>query len=259
MAISIFQPEGETYLPTEAALSPWSDAALHGSAPAMLLAREVERFPSDAPMFVTRLTIELLRPIGREPLVATSELIRPGRKVQVVGAELLCGDARVARVTAVRIRQAPVEVPLETDRTPYDPPERLTEWRPSRSYREGAAYHLDGVEIRMQSDDDRLGPHWGWFRLKLPLLPGETVSGLQRICAAADFPNGISNVVNPREISYINPDLTIYIHRLPVDEWVLVDAHSWLETNGVGFAEGALHDRRGRLGRSLQSLLVERR
>lgn len=259
MASSIFQPDGDGYLPTEAALSPWSEAALHGGAPAMLLAREIERFPSDEPMFVTRLTIELLRPTGRERLTARSELIRPGRKVQLVVAELLRGEVTVARATAVRIRQGGVEVPAEAEPAPYDPPERLTEWRPSGTYREGAAFHLDGVDIRMRGDVDRLGPHWAWFRLKLPLLPGEPVSGLQRICAAADFPNGISNVVNPREISYVNPDLTIYIHRLPVDEWVLLDAHSWLESNGVGFAEGALHDRRGRLGRSLQSLLVEPR
>ena len=80
-----------------------------------------------------------------------------------------------------------------------------------------------------------------------------------RICAAADFPNGISNVVEPTKITYVNPDLTIYVHRLPVGEWVLLDAKTWLEPHGTGVAEGALYDRHGRLGRSTQSLLVEAR
>ena len=66
-------------------------------------------------------------------------------------------------------------------------------------------------------------------------------------------------MVEPSSITYVNPDLTIYVHRLPVDEWVMVDATTWLEAHGTGMAEGALYDRKGRLGRSLQSLLVEPR
>ena len=93
----------------------------------------------------------------------------------------------------------------------------------------------------------------------VPLIPGEQPSGLLRICAAADFPNGISYVVDPRETSFVNPDLTIFVNRMPADEWVLVDARTWLEPHGTGVAEGALYDRRGRIGRSMQSLLVEAR
>ena len=57
----------------------------------------------------------------------------------------------------------------------------------------------------------------------------------------------------------MNPDLTIFVNRMPADEWVLVDARTWLEPHGTGVAEGALYDRRGRIGRSMQSLLVEAR
>jgi acyl-CoA thioesterase len=88
-------------------------------------------------------------------------------------------------------------------------------------------------------------------------VPGEEPSGLVRVCAAADFPNGISFVVDPRTIAYINPDLTVYLHRLPVGEWVMVDARTWLAPHGTGMAEGALYDQNGRIGRSIQSLLVE--
>ena len=91
------------------------------------------------------------------------------------------------------------------------------------------------------------------------MIPGEEPTGLVRVCAAADFPNGISRVVDPRRMSFVNPDVTLYLHRHPVDEWVMVDARTWLEPNGVGVAEGALYDRRGRIGRSVQSLLVEPR
>jgi hypothetical protein len=43
-----------------------------------------------------------------------------------------------------------------------------------------------------------------------------------------------------------------------VDEWVCLDAVTWAQPNGVGLAESLLWDRRGPIGRSLQSLLLER-
>jgi len=252
---SIFEPCGtDCYVPTEAALSPWTDQAMHGSPPTMLMAREIERFPADQEMFVTRLTVDLMRPAGRVPLSVRCRLIRPGRKVQLVEASLWNGELEVARATALRLRRAEVDVPPTLDTPPRPAPESLAElpgaWRP------GGAYHLLGVEVRAP---ERGSPGWAWFRLRLPLVPGEEPSGLLRVCAAADFPNGISYVVDPRQTTFINPDLTVLVHRHPIDEWVLVDARTWLESYGVGMAEGALYDRQGRIGRSVQSLLVEAR
>lgn len=259
MPASIFERAADgRYVGTEAALSPWSDQALHGSATAMLLAREIESVPAEQQMFVTRLTVELMRPFGRTPIAAKSRMVRPGRKVQIVEASLRNGEQEVARATAVRIRTADVQVPAYAEEHPHGPPESAKEW--TGGWREGPAYHLLGVEAR--SPDHHLldrGPQWSWFRLKLPLVPDEEPSGLLRVCAAADFPNGISRVVDPRKTTFLNPDVTVYLHRHPVDEWVLVDARTWLEPNGVGVAEGALYDRRGRVGRSIQSVLVEPR
>jgi hypothetical protein len=51
----------------------------------------------------------------------------------------------------------------------------------------------------------------------------------------------------------------VYVHRLPVGEWVMVDARTWLQSHGTGYAEGALYDERGRIGRSMQGLFLEPR
>jgi acyl-Coa thioesterase superfamily protein/acyl-CoA thioesterase superfamily protein len=257
MNASIFEPVGELFLPTEAALSVWSDQLLFGGTTAMLMARELERFPADQPMFIARLTVELMRPVGRIPLAVRSRLVRPGRKVQLVEASLWNGELEVARATGLRMRPAQIEVPRDDEPPPHGPPEAATGWG-ATGHRTGPGYHVLGVEARgLVPSVGRLGPNWAWFRLKLPLVPGEEPSGLVRICAAADFPNGISNIVEPAVTTYLNPDLTVYVHRPPVDEWVMVDARTWLERHGTGLAEGALYDRRGRIGRSLQSLLVE--
>ena len=93
MADSIFEPvDGDRFIPTEAALSPWSDQALHGGPPTMLMAREIERFDSEQEMLVARLTVELLRPVGRVPLTVKARMVRPGRKVQLVEASLWNGE-----------------------------------------------------------------------------------------------------------------------------------------------------------------------
>lgn len=259
MTESIFEPAGpDVFVATEAALGPWSNQALHGGPPTMLMAREIERYPSEQEMFVTRLTVELLRPVGRSPLAVRSRMVRPGRKVQLVEASLWNGEQEVARATALRIRRAPVDVPQSVEPPPHGLADALTEW--PGGYRSGPAYHVLGIEIRPSpAARSANAPGWAWFRLKLPLVPGEEPSGLLRICAAADFPNGISYVVDPLKTTFVNPDLTVYVHRLPVGEWVMVDAKTWLERHGTGMAEGALYDTVGRVGRSIQSLFVEPR
>ena len=232
---------------------------LHGSTPAMLLAREVERFQSGHPMFVARLTLELLRPVGLVPLTTRSRLLRPGRKVELVEASLMAGEVEVVRATALRIRHQEIQLPDLAPEPPPHLPEELPVWN-SSAYGEQVAYHTAGVEMRIpEAQANSLGPAFAWVRLKLPVVPGEQPSPLVRICAAADFGNGISNVVNPRQFLYINPDLTIHVHRLPAGQWVGIDAVTWLQAHGTGMAEGRLWDQTGPLGRSVQSLLVEPR
>jgi hypothetical protein len=257
VAESIFEPaDGARFVPTEAALGPWTDQALHGGPPAMLMARAIERSPSEGEVFVARLTVELLRPIGRDPLAVRCRLVRPGRKVQLIEASLWREETEVARATALRIRRAEVDVPEPLDPLPHPFVEDASAWDPPYPSRRG--YHTDGVEIRTAGVGaaDR-GPMWGWFRLRVPLVPGEEPSPLVRVCAAADFPNGISYVVDPRRVTYVNPDLTVSLHRLPIGEWVLVDARTWAEPHGVGMSVASLYDRSGELGRSVQSLLLE--
>src|SRR5439155_1033866 len=92
---------------TEAALGPWTDQAMHGGPPAMLMARAIERFQSDGDMVVTRITIELLRQAGRNPLAVRCRAVRPCRKVRLVEASLWREDDEVARATGLLIRRAP--------------------------------------------------------------------------------------------------------------------------------------------------------
>ena len=98
-----------------------------------------------------------------------------------------------------------------------------------------------------------------WFRLTVPVIAGETPSPLQRVAAVADFANGISMSGLRDRYTFINPDLTIVLHRSPAGEWVALDATSFPEDAGIGVAESELHDERGRIGRALQTIILDRR
>ena len=74
---------------------------------AALLARAVESIPTDEPMHVARLTVELLRPVPLAPLSASATVVRPGRKVQLVEARVASGGRDVAWARALRIRLQP--------------------------------------------------------------------------------------------------------------------------------------------------------
>lgn len=262
MVDAIFLREGDRFVPTELARGPWSPDAQHGGAPAGLLAHLVEQAEGGAEMFVSRLTIELLRPVPIAPLTPRARLIRPGRKVQLVEASLLHGDSEVARCTALRIRRSEMPLPSDLPRIPSPPaPEgglaSMPPWAASVGYR---AFHSAGVEHRFVAGSfDRPGAATDWIRLRVSLIGGEPISPLSRVAAAADFGNGVSWILNRTDgYSFINPDLTVYVHRLPAGEWVCLDAATYVSAHGIGLAESQLFDEQGPIGRSVQSLLIDR-
>jgi hypothetical protein len=130
----------------------------------------------------------------------------------------------------------------------------------TRADGEPSAFHHAGVEHAfVLGHFRRPGPSTDWIRLRVPMVPGEEPSPFQRVAAAADFGNGISGIADPTEITFVNPDLTIYVHRLPAGEWVCLEATTMAGPGGLGVAESALYDTQGRIGRSVQSLLFESR
>jgi hypothetical protein len=253
---AVFHHEGGRYVPTELARGPWDPNAQHGGAPGALLARLVEQHEAGPPAHVARMTIELLRPVPMQPVELRGRTLRPGKKVQIVEASVLAGDTEVVRATALRIRLADVEF--------ADPPgDRLS---PGPGRLRERFENLGGLNFGFAMETSVArgevgvpGPAAVWFRLAVPVVAGEETTPLMRVAAAADFGNGISGAVTWDEHLFINPDLTIYLHRLPASEWVGLDARTWPTHEGVGIADAALYDERGRIGRSVQALLLDRR
>src|SRR5688572_11877170 len=91
----VVEPDGELYVATELTRGPWDPGAQHAGPPAALIGRELERLgggriggPDGSPAQVGRVTYELLRSVPIAPLRVSAEVLRPGRRVEMVGATL---------------------------------------------------------------------------------------------------------------------------------------------------------------------------
>ncbi|MFZ2114732.1 MAG: thioesterase family protein [Solirubrobacteraceae bacterium] len=111
MSESVFLADGDLFTPTEHARGPWDPGALHGGAPAALIAAAFERMQPGAELPFARLSFEFLRPVPMAPLKLSTRISRPGRRVQALEAELSAGDVTVCRASALRLVPVPDELP----------------------------------------------------------------------------------------------------------------------------------------------------
>ncbi len=270
MAESIFIADGDRFIPTEQARGPWDPRALHGGAPAALIVSAFERLLADlrseaAELRFGRLSFEFLRPIPLAPLTLGTHVVRPGRRVQELAAELIADGQTIVRASALRVADMPANAAAaapDSSRALGEPLPPPSQGAPIRFALDGgadASFAGTAMEMRWLSDPKELGPGRVWMRLRHPLLPGEPLSSLARLAATADFGNGVSAALAFDRFVFINADLTIHLQRSPRGEWIGLDARTVLLDGGVATAEGVLHDELGPLGRAFQTLVVQAR
>ena len=268
MTTPLFERDGDRYAATPLTSGPWDTEHCHGGATSALLAQLVEQVGSLVPMHTARLTVELLRPVTREPFEVRTEVMREGRRVQLVRAALLRADGtELSTATGLRVRRGELALPEDAD--PLPPglergPDALSSFTGSDVWQAG---FFEAAEVRLAEGALGVPSHGpgtpgvaaGWIRLRVPVVDDEPITALSRLAAAGDFGNGISAPLPMDRYLFINPDLTIAVDRFPVDEWVGVASRSTTQATGVGRTVTALADHRGRLGTALQSLYVAER
>jgi hypothetical protein len=245
-------------VPTVHARGPWDPGAQHGGAPAALLA---EALRADG-MLVARLTYDFLGPVPLEPLEIRVRTIRPGRRLQVVEADLLAEGEPVVRARGARLAAGTVTLPPSADAhaVPGGGPSAAAPSPFPGEAPDAAGFHRTAMEIRFaEGSDYGRGPGLAWFRFARPLIDDERPSALALVAAAADFGNGVSRVLDFDSHLFVNVDLTIHLHREPAGRWVLLDARTRVEPHGAGLAASTLHDERGPIGLAAQSLYVSDR
>jgi hypothetical protein len=104
-----------------------------------------------------------------------------------------------------------------------------------------------------------------WYRMRVPLVEGESTSGVQLAAAMSDFAYGTPMVLRARsepgflpdrDFTQINPDTTVNLLRAPRGEWVGLESRLDLGDQGAGIAVATLWDELGVVGAVTQSVLI---
>ena len=254
---ALFERDGDDVVATVLTQGPWSPDAQYGGAPCGLLTAEIERIPTLVPMRIARLTFDMHRPVPVDRLHVRTEVVREGKRLQLVAATITHAGVEVARCTALRLRlgdgpdlnsdpRKPVLVP---PRPPGE--ERWDFTRPDGS----SSGFLGAVEVARIGED--LSP--AWYRMTQPIVDGEVASPLVNLATVSDFTSNSANYLDHACWASINPDLTLDVVRPPVGEWFAVDTRSWYETDGIGHSRADLFDEQGFVATCTMMTLVDRR
>ena len=103
---AVYQIAGDRVLTGPMAAGPWDTSLQHGAAPAALIAWAAEDISCKRPMQVARITIDLLRPVPIVPLEVRTQLLRQGRKIQLIGIQLIAEGIEVVRASVLKVRIA---------------------------------------------------------------------------------------------------------------------------------------------------------
>jgi hypothetical protein len=279
--LAFFAKSANGFISSELTRGPWDAGSQHAGPPSALIGRAIERCDglgsSPADRLVARVTFEILKPVPIAELRLEAEVVRGGRRVDMVEATLsdAAGEPLV-RARGWRVLRRDVDLPdglggadagspaLRAGRPAGElgpPPGPETVAATDTFFPTGydVGYHT-AMEYRFTAGAFlETGPATCWLRMRHPLVEGEEPSPLQRVLIAADSGNGISSTLDFRRYLFINVDLTVHLHRLPAGEWVCLDSVTVPERTGLGMTDTMIFDESGPLGRAAQSLLIAER
>lgn len=258
MPPAFYLPAEDGLVASPATRGPWTDRQQHGGPVAALLARALEAVAPDGG-HLARISVDFLSPVPVGTVATQARVLRPGRSVALLEADLLHAGEVLARATAWWRREAADLVPEVALGGPELPaPETLETVVPdtdlSRALYRG---YIAAVEWRYAGGRiEEPGPSTARTRPRVPLVAGEATTPTQRAMLTADSASGISAALDFRTHLFSNIDLTVHLLRPPTGDWVSLHAVTALAPAGGGLATGVLGDLRGPFAHTAQTLFV---
>jgi hypothetical protein len=250
-----FTRDRDAFIPTRAANGPWDPNSLHGRVIIGLLAFAIEQRHGADEFVPARLTVDMFRLPTLAPIEVTTKLIRDGQRIKLVEAEFFSRGVNMARASCQLLRKT------------ENPPGKL--WSPPN-------WDVPAPADIAVPDDPRLGMHGKWATRPITgtmgtvgprrlwmsevrdLVEGVPLTPFVRVAVAADFASPFANA-GDQGLGYINSDVTVYLHRLPVKEWIGFEVVNHHATEGVAIGECVLYDQQGTIGTSTVAALAQRK
>jgi hypothetical protein len=261
--LSLYVRDGDAFFGTSATGGPWQDGSQSGGAVLALLGHVLEDVPTLVPMSLSRLTVDIVRPVPvAAPLHVASEVLREGKKIQVVDLTIRADEVVTTRARALRIRDLDLRdldgMPNSTSEAnpaaAIPPPEQL---KSVADFEGAASFLLHGAELR-RAEEPIDGVHSVWCRLRIPVVAGESVRATSRAALPLDLANLLGVRLLPDRATSINPDVTGHLTRAPVGEWVALSGNTYFSAaSGHGVSMAVMSDTAGVFGTTSTSQIVQ--
>ncbi|GAA1210277.1 thioesterase family protein [Rhodoglobus aureus] len=234
----------------------WNPHEQHMAPVAGIMAHVLEAFEARPGLRIARISYEILGLIPDGEFEIVTSMVRPGRTIELVQAELVAGGRIAVRATAWRLQTSDTTdvLGIVDQRMPSlkhaGAPVNLAQW---------PGGYIQSIEARALPDH-AAGSGRVWLRTPYPLLTTEPVSDFARLTGLVDTSNGIATRVKPGEGGYAFPnvDLQVHLYRVPAGEWLGLENSVNFGADGVGLTSTVLHDVDGPLGRAEQILTLRK-
>jgi hypothetical protein len=230
----------------------WAQEHQHMAPVSGLLVRAIEQCAPRDDLLVSRVAFDILGVIPTGEVEVRASVIRPGRTIELVEAEMTAGGRVVVRATAWRLATSDTSEIAGSFVDVLPGPDHGTPWHGTGIWGGGFIRTLDF----------RVLPGWKpgrgrvWIRTNVDLVDGSQSSTLARYFSLIDTANGIAVRADPATLLFPNTDLTVHLVRRPVGPWVGFDTTVSFGADGIGLTSSVLHDVSGPVGRAAQTLTL---
>jgi hypothetical protein len=250
-----FTTDRDAFIPTEAARGPWDPNSLHGRVVIGLLGHVIEQRHGAEGFVPARLTVDMFRLPTLAPIEVTTRMVRDGLRIKVVEADFISAGVSMARASCQLLRRTqnpPGQVWSPPNWQVPQPSDIPAPTHPRLGL--NGKWALRPITGQMGS----LGPRRLWMSEVRDLVAGFPLTPFVRVAVAADFASPFANA-GDQGLGYINSDLTLYLHRLPIEPWIGFEVINHQASDGIANGECRLYDQTGSIGTAMVAALAQRK
>ena len=246
---------GNRFESTIHAQGAWNTHEQHMAPVTGIMVHALEQYRPRADMRLARFSFDILGVIPAGEFTIETMLLRPGRTIELLQAELIAEGCVAVRATAWRLKKTDTSVVQACEDVPMGSLKSSVPWDGMASWPGGFIKTLESRSL----PEHRPGRGSAWLHSTHTMLDGgEHSSALVRLLGLADSANGVSAPLAPVPGGFMFPnvDLSIHLYREPVGEWLGLQTHVSIAGDGIGLTSAVLHDVKGPFGRSEQILTI---
>ncbi|MET1043503.1 MAG: thioesterase family protein [Microbacteriaceae bacterium] len=239
---------------THHAQGAWNPHEQHMAPVSGILAYCLEQFQPRPELRMARISFDILGLIPDGVFEVRTTMLRPGRTIELVQAELISDGRAAVRATAWRLQHSDTSAVTAIEDERMSGPDESVE---PLDLSEWPGGYIRSIDVR-----PALGHATGrgrvWLRTAHPLVAGAPVSSVARLIGLIDTSNGIASRVTPGAGNYLFPnvDLQVHLYREPTGEWLGLANSVSFGPDGIGLTSTVLHDASGPVGRAEQILTI---